>query len=292
MLACPRGHPVAPGPGSFCPTCGTRLVEVPDDGPIPAGAPLPVFNPAAAEEYGGVDPTVAVPPAVVPLAPPPVATTRVLTEGPPRRPGPPPPPERSYGIPAAIAAGAVALVALVLVTLALVKRNDKANLVNQPPTTLSAEGTTTSTIATTTTSTTIATTTTTAPTTTTSIDPASQIATLSQAQDFVRSRGYIPNGTSGYVNTYVLKVIIGTSTTGGQKAFFFAEGRALGTDVNVPSTSVDIADQNDDTVTLEYAVYNNGATANRPSGQVPVRFHYDGQQVTALDPVPTNRNPS
>ena len=300
MLRCPNGHDVGLGPGGFCPTCGTRLVEGPDGDTPWAGEPTVMSTPPVAE------PTVAmavpVPPAPVLVAGPPVVAGPLggpgggggpgIPPGPPGEPGGGPPP---WVVPAIVGVGL--LVLLIVLALVLVNRG-KSTKLQTVATTSTAVPTTQAT----TTSSTRPVTSTTRPLTTTTVSasttvaPGGQIVTLSQAESVVQSQGYTPANSDGFTNDNRLKVILGTATGSAdgyqQRAFFFADGRYLGNDSKDPSAGVTLSDQTNDTVTLQYAIYAPGdplASPSQPSQTA--RFRYDGSRLTTLVPVPSHRNP-
>jgi hypothetical protein len=86
-------------------------------------------------------------------------------------------------------------------------------------------------------------------------------------------------------------VLIGTragSSDGyGQQAFFFVNGRYIGTDSKVPSATVSVVSQNDTEVTLAYPLYRKGDPLSSPSGGVAkVRFQLNNGQLAPLDEIP------
>ncbi len=114
---------------------------------------------------------------------------------------------------------------------------------------------------------------------------------VSGAAAVVRARGYTPNDTSEYHPEQALRVLIGTrsgSSDGyGQQAFFFVNGRYLGTDSSQPSATVKVVSQNDSEVTLAYSLYRRGDPLASPSGgQAKVRFQLDDGKLVALGAIP------
>lgn len=114
---------------------------------------------------------------------------------------------------------------------------------------------------------------------------------LSEAVAAVQARGYTPAETSQYHPSQTLRVLVGTKTGSsdgyGQQAFFFVNGRYIGTDTKEPSATVKVLSQADTEVTLAYPLYRPGDPLSRPSGgQATVRFQLDDGKLTALDPIP------
>jgi hypothetical protein len=113
----------------------------------------------------------------------------------------------------------------------------------------------------------------------------------SGAAAVVRSRGYTPNDTSEYHSNQTLRVLIGTqaeSNNGyGQQAFFFVDGRYLGTDTKLPSAKVKVLNQGDTEVTLGYPLYRQGDPLNAPrGGEAHVTFQLNNGKLVGLQKIP------
>jgi len=113
----------------------------------------------------------------------------------------------------------------------------------------------------------------------------------SGAAAVVRAHGYTPNDTSQYHSDQTLRVLVGTrrgSADGyGQQAFFFVDGRYLGTDTKLPSATVKVIGQADTEVTLGYPLYRKGdALANPRGGEAHVTFQLNNGKLVALDKIP------
>ncbi len=110
----------------------------------------------------------------------------------------------------------------------------------------------------------------------------------------VRSHGFTPNDTNDYVYPdfrYGLHTIIASATGSAdgytRRAFFFVHGRYIGTDLGAPSAIVQIAWRTDATIALGYTVYKPDDPMCCPlGGSVTVRFHWTGDRLVALDPIP------
>jgi hypothetical protein len=107
----------------------------------------------------------------------------------------------------------------------------------------------------------------------------------------VRARGYTPNDTSQYHSDQTLRVLVGTRTGSAdgysQQAFFFVDGRYLGTDTKLPSATVKVIGQADTEVTLGYALYRNGdALVNPSGGEARVTFQLNNGKLVALQKIP------
>jgi hypothetical protein len=107
----------------------------------------------------------------------------------------------------------------------------------------------------------------------------------------VRARGFTPNNTSDYHPSQTLRVLIGTRTDSGdghgQQAFFFVNGRYIGTDASQPSATLQVASQGDTEVTLAYPLYRRGDALCCPGGgQARVRFQLNNGKLAPLEPIP------
>ena len=114
---------------------------------------------------------------------------------------------------------------------------------------------------------------------------------LSGATAVLQAKGFTAANTSVYHPDQVLRVLIGTRTGSsdgyGQQAFFFVNGRYIGTDTKEPSASVSVVSQGETEVTLAYPLYRKGDALSNPSGGVAkVRFQLNNGQLAALDPIP------
>jgi LppP/LprE lipoprotein len=152
------------------------------------------------------------------------------------------------------------------------------------------------------TSVTVVTTTATATSTRTSSAPAfapqeSGEGALAAAAATVRAKGYTPTDTVQYHPSQTLRVLTAYRTGAGgayeQRAFFFVDGRYIGTDASQPSASLRVLSQRETTVTLGYGLYREGDPSSRPSGgEASVRFQLDDGRLTARDPIPPARSAS
>lgn len=107
----------------------------------------------------------------------------------------------------------------------------------------------------------------------------------------VRSKGFTPNDSSQYHSNQALRVLLATRTGSGdgygQQAFFFVNGRYIGTDAKAPSATLRVLSQSDTEVTLAYPLYRKNDPLCCPGGgQARVRFQLNNGRLTALDPIP------
>jgi hypothetical protein len=107
----------------------------------------------------------------------------------------------------------------------------------------------------------------------------------------LKAHGYTPADTSQYRSAQTLRVLVGTRTGSGdgyaQQAFFFLDGRYLGTDASAPSAGIDVVAQSDTEVTLGYRLYRPGdPLCCARGGQADVRFQLNDGRLSALDPIP------
>ncbi len=111
------------------------------------------------------------------------------------------------------------------------------------------------------------------------------------AAEVVRAHGYTPNDTGEYHSDQTLAVLVGTRTGSsdgyGQQAFFFLDGRYLGTDAKEPSASVKVVAQGDTEVTLSYPRYRKGDPLGSPSGgEARVTFQLNDGKLVPLQNIP------
>lgn len=135
-------------------------------------------------------------------------------------------------------------------------------------------------------------------TTRTSTEPAfteaegeARTGSLAAAVATVKSRGYVPQDTSEYHAGQTLRVLVGTRSGSGdgygQQAFFFLDGRYLGTDTKEPSAKLKVVAQSDTEVAIAYPLYRRNDPLCCPSGgQRVVHFSLDSGKLQALDPIP------
>jgi LppP/LprE lipoprotein len=114
---------------------------------------------------------------------------------------------------------------------------------------------------------------------------------LSAAAAVVRAKGFTPNDTSVYHEGQALRVLVGTRTGSGdgygQQAFFFVNGRYIGTDSKLPSATVKVVSQGDTEVTLAYPLYRKSDPLSSPSaGHARVTFQLNNGKLVALGAIP------
>jgi hypothetical protein len=112
----------------------------------------------------------------------------------------------------------------------------------------------------------------------------------------VRAHGFTPVNTSDYHASQALTVLIGRRTGSGdgvgQQAFFFVNGRYIGTDAIAPSAALSVVSQSDTEVTLAYPLYRASDPLCCPSGgHARVRFQLNNGKLNALDPIPPVSSP-
>jgi LppP/LprE lipoprotein len=111
------------------------------------------------------------------------------------------------------------------------------------------------------------------------------------AAALVRSKGFTPSDIAQYHTSQALRVLVATKTGSGdgyaQQAFFFVNGRYIGTDTREPSATLRVLSQSDTEVTLAYPLYRKSDPLCCPGGgQATVRFQLNNGRLTALDPIP------
>jgi hypothetical protein len=105
------------------------------------------------------------------------------------------------------------------------------------------------------------------------------------------AHGYTAQDPSDYHSNQTLRVLIGAgahSNDGYDKqAFFFVDGRYIGTDSTRPSAILSVVSQSDTEVTLAYALYRPGNSLCCPGGgQAQVRFQLNNGQLEPLGSIP------
>lgn len=118
---------------------------------------------------------------------------------------------------------------------------------------------------------------------------AKQGSRASAAAALLRARGYSPVEVAQYHEGQTLGVLVGRRAVGGapaEQAFFFLDGRFLGTDTKEPSASLQVLSQNDTEVTLAYALYRNGDPLDSPSGGRAVDFQLNDGKLQAIGQIP------
>jgi hypothetical protein len=114
---------------------------------------------------------------------------------------------------------------------------------------------------------------------------------VAAAAAVLKARGYTPNDTAQYHSTQTLRVLVGRRTESGdgygQLAFFFVDGRYIGTDTKEPSATVRVVSQGDTEVTLAYPLYRGSDPLCCPSGgHAKVRFQLDNGRLVPLGTIP------
>ncbi len=121
-------------------------------------------------------------------------------------------------------------------------------------------------------------------------------AQTTAAAAVVSAHGYTPTDVSDYHPTQTLRVLVGTRTGSAdgyaQRAFFFLDGRYLGTDSSQPSASIHVVSQSDTEVALAYALYRSHDPLCCPSGgQAVVHFQLNDGTLVPLQPLPPASSP-
>lgn len=107
----------------------------------------------------------------------------------------------------------------------------------------------------------------------------------------VKSDGYTPNDASEYHANQTLRVLTATRTGSAdgyaQRAFFFVDGRYIGTDASAPSASVRVVSQNDTEVVLAYPLYRPHDPLCCPGGgSATVHFQLNNGRLVPLQAIP------
>lgn len=106
---------------------------------------------------------------------------------------------------------------------------------------------------------------------------------LGAAEAVVQAKGFTVASTSDYHPNQTLRVLVGTRTGSavgnGQQAFFFVDGRYIGTDAKQPSSQINVVSQGDTEVALAYTLAG--------GGQATVRFQLNNGKLVPLGPIPS-----
>jgi LppP/LprE lipoprotein len=116
-------------------------------------------------------------------------------------------------------------------------------------------------------------------------------AEVAAAVATVKTHGYTPNDTSEYHADQTLRVLTATRTGSAdgysQRAFFFLDGRYIGTDASEPSASVRVVSQGDTEVVLAYPLYRAHDPLCCPAGgEAKVHFQLNDGRLVPLQPIP------
>lgn len=136
-------------------------------------------------------------------------------------------------------------------------------------------------------------------TTTTSANPTRPTAppdpdaplSLPAAERVLDARGYAPLGERDWRPDQRLKVLIGVARADGpraEQAFLFVGDTFIGTDTSAPSAQIEVVAQDDELVTLAYALYRPGDGVDDPTGgSAEVAYRWAGTRLVPQDPIPS-----
>ncbi len=116
--------------------------------------------------------------------------------------------------------------------------------------------------------------------------------TLDADIEYVQKAGFsIFNPNDPIYQTNPLIVLIGTCTGSAdgycQRAFFFYNGKFVGTDSSDTSIGIGFKWSTENTIALNYILYNKDDSLSSPTGgAATVRFEYDGNTLKVLDKLP------
>ncbi|MFE3176502.1 LppP/LprE family lipoprotein [Amycolatopsis sp. NPDC059090] len=123
--------------------------------------------------------------------------------------------------------------------------------------------------------------------------PAAPRTTLADAEAVVQAKGYRPYPGTSWESADGLQVILATIAESGDgyanRAFFFHDGKYLGTDTSVDSAGIQEAWSTDTTVALSYELYNAEDPLCCPTANTAtVRYHWTGTRLVPLDAIPSS----
>ncbi len=113
-------------------------------------------------------------------------------------------------------------------------------------------------------------------------------ASASAAEATVKAKGFTPTVTYGYDPKNTLGVILASGPENRMQAFFFVNGRYIGTDTKDPSTGITLQGHDDTSATLGYAVYGPNDEACCPVKTVKVTYALDNGKLEPQDPIPSS----
>ncbi len=118
---------------------------------------------------------------------------------------------------------------------------------------------------------------------------------LEGALKVLREHGYEAKETTEYHPEQTLRVLIGTGAQSNdgydKRAFFFVDGKYIGTDTSTPSAQVSVVRQSDTEVTLSYALYRpNDALCCPSGGQAKVTFQLNNGKLQPTGPIPPEQS--
>lgn len=118
---------------------------------------------------------------------------------------------------------------------------------------------------------------------------------LEGALKVLREHGYEAKEPAEYHPGQTLRVLIGTGAQSNdgydKRAFFFIDGKYIGTDTSTPSAQVSVVRQSDTEVTLSYALYRpNDALCCPSGGQAKVTFQLNNGKLQPTGPIPPEQS--
>jgi hypothetical protein len=112
-------------------------------------------------------------------------------------------------------------------------------------------------------------------------------SSLSAAEATVQSKGYAPTVTFGYDPKSTLGVIIASGPQKQMQAFFFVNGKYIGTDTKDASAGITLLGHDDTSATLGYSVYGPGDDLCCPVKTVKVTYALDNGKLEPQGEIPS-----
>jgi LppP/LprE lipoprotein len=103
----------------------------------------------------------------------------------------------------------------------------------------------------------------------------------------VKSKGYTPTVTFGYDPKSTLGVLIASGPQNKMQAFFFVNGKYIGTDTKEPSSGITLVGHDDTSATLGYAVYGPNDGICCPVKTVNVTYALDNGKLEPQQEIPS-----
>jgi hypothetical protein len=111
---------------------------------------------------------------------------------------------------------------------------------------------------------------------------------LAAAEATVSAKGYTPSVTYSYKPSSTLGVILGMRAPGDERAFFFVNGRFIGTDTSDPSAGLTVTGQSDTSATISYLLFKPGDKLCCPSSHATVTYALDNGKLEPQGPIPSS----
>jgi LppP/LprE lipoprotein len=111
---------------------------------------------------------------------------------------------------------------------------------------------------------------------------------LAAAEAAVSAKGYTPSVTYSYKPSSTLGVILGMHAPGDERAFFFVNGKFIGTDTSDPSAGLTVTGQSDTSATISYLLFKPGDKLCCPSSHAAVTYALNDGKLEPQGSIPSS----